>query len=495
MEGLLPEVFIPEYRAAQERRARQRPDTPNRVTLPDTVEDRDEKLQKMRVDSSSSPGQPEEETQSQLMTVSHEDDVFGNEEGAEIKYKTMTWWQTGVIMIAETISLGILSLPSSLQILGIIPGMILLLGLGIIATYTGYVLGQFRMRYPQIHTFAEAGYIIWGPVGREVFAGAQLLFLIFIMGSHILTFGIMLNVLTDHGTCTIVFTIFGFLVSLICTLPRTMKMVSYLSIVSFISILGAVFITMIGVGVNDSHPELHSVSETSLFKGFGAVSNIIFAYAGHLAFFSFISEMRKPEDFPKALLALQISDTTLYCIAAIVIYRYTGDSVTSPALGSTSPILQKIAYGIATPTIVIAGVINAHVAVKYVYVRMFRGTKHLHSRSWFAWWAWVMVLTTLWVVAWIIASAIPVFNNLLGLISALFVSWFTYGISGYFWIFMNWGILLSNWKKACLTIINALIMCMGIIIMTVGLYSSGKAIHDQGDSGMKPFSCADNSIG
>lgn len=42
-------------------------------------------------------------------------------------------------MIAETISLGILSLPSVLARIGLVPGLILLVGLGIIATYTGWV--------------------------------------------------------------------------------------------------------------------------------------------------------------------------------------------------------------------------------------------------------------------------------------------------------------------------------------------------------------------
>lgn len=60
--------------------------------------------------------------------------------------------------------------------------------------------------------------------------------------------------------------------------------------------------------------------------------------------------------------ALQISDTILYLTAAVVIYRYTGEDVTSPALSSSTKLLEKIAYGIAIPTIVIAGVINGHVA-------------------------------------------------------------------------------------------------------------------------------------
>ena len=53
-------------------------------------------------------------------------------------------------MIAETISLGILSLPSVLAAVGMVPGIILLLGLGIIATYTAYVLGQFKLAYPHV---------------------------------------------------------------------------------------------------------------------------------------------------------------------------------------------------------------------------------------------------------------------------------------------------------------------------------------------------------
>jgi len=64
-------------------------------------------------------------------------DVFGNEDGAEIQYKTMTWWQGAMIMIAENISLGILSLPAVLKTIGLIGGIIAILLMGIITTYSG----------------------------------------------------------------------------------------------------------------------------------------------------------------------------------------------------------------------------------------------------------------------------------------------------------------------------------------------------------------------
>lgn len=53
--------------------------------------------------------------------ISHLADPFGDEEFAEIKYRTLQWWQCGMIMIAETISLGILSLPSAMAVLGLVP--------------------------------------------------------------------------------------------------------------------------------------------------------------------------------------------------------------------------------------------------------------------------------------------------------------------------------------------------------------------------------------
>lgn len=53
-------------------------------------------------------------------------------------------------MIAETISLGILSLPSVLARIGMALTIILLVGLGALATYTGYVLGQFKAAYPHV---------------------------------------------------------------------------------------------------------------------------------------------------------------------------------------------------------------------------------------------------------------------------------------------------------------------------------------------------------
>ncbi|KKK19958.1 hypothetical protein P175DRAFT_09771 [Aspergillus ochraceoroseus IBT 24754] len=418
-------------------------------------------------------------------------DAFGDEEFAEVKYKVLKWWQCGLLMVAETVSLGVLSLPAAVAGLGLVPAIIIMVALGLLASYTGFVIGQFKLRYPQVMNMADAGEVLGGRWGREILSVAQMLFFVFVMASHLLTFTIAMNTITGHGTCSIVFGVVGMAISFILSLPRTLAKVSWLSLVSFVSIMTAVLVCMIGVGVSKPGGAVEAVVKTDLYHGFSAVTNIVFAFSGHAAFFGLAAELKDPRDFPKALCLLQGVDITLYIISAVVIYRFAGADVTSPALGSASPIISKVAYGIALPTIVIAGVIYGHVAFKFVYLRIFRGTDRMHKRDFVAVWSWVGIALALWVLAWIIAEAIPVFGNLLSLITALFASWFTYGLSGIFWLYMNWGLWWSSPKKIALTFLNFLAITVAAVTCGLGLWVSGKALHDNPSSAS--FSCANNA--
>ncbi|RJE21869.1 hypothetical protein PHISCL_05787 [Aspergillus sclerotialis] len=414
-------------------------------------------------------------------------DAFGNEEFAEVKYKVLKWWQCSLLMIAETISLGILSLPAGVAGLGLVPAVIILVGLGILATYTAYVIGQFKWRYPHISNMSDAGEVLMGWFGRELLFTGQMLYLVFIMGSHILIFSQALNSISSHGTCTIVFGIIGLIISFIFSLPRTLAGMTWLSLASFISIVAAVLTTMIAVGIQNKGAAVKATVDTDLVTGFVSVSNIVFS---HSTFFAMIAELRNPRDFPRVVVTLQTVDISIYIVTAVVIYYYAGDSVASPALGSAGPLASRIAYGVALPTIVISGVVYGHVAFKAIYVRIFAHTDRIHKQDFVAVSSWIGIALSLWIIAWIIASAIPVFSNLLSLMSALFGSWFTYGLPAIFWLYMNRSHWFSSPKKVALTLVNTLALCVGIIVCGLGLYTSGKAIHDQ--PGGKTFSCANN---
>lgn len=108
-------------------------------------------------------------------------------------------------------------------------GVILIWGLSGISWYTGYVYGQFKLRYPHVHSVADAGEILMGRFGRELMNLAQLLLCIFLMSSHILTFIKTLNTISQHATCSIVWGVVGLVVSFIGSLPRTMNKMYLLS--------------------------------------------------------------------------------------------------------------------------------------------------------------------------------------------------------------------------------------------------------------------------
>ncbi|KAJ5138836.1 uncharacterized protein N7515_003684 [Penicillium bovifimosum] len=426
--------------------------------------------------------------------VDHTDDPFGNEDSGEVKYRIMPWWQAGTLMVAENISLGILSLPSAVATLGIVPAFIIIMGLSGISWYTGYVMGQFKQRYPQVHSMGDAGELLLGPIGREICFVGQLLFIIFLMASHILTFSVLFNTITNHGTCTIVFGVVGLIVSCIAALPRTSEKVYWMSIISALSITIATVVTMVAIGVQAPDNVQNDITTSPTFQeAFLAVTNIVFAFVAHVSFFGIMSEMQDPRDFPKSLAMLQIVDTTMYVVTAMVIYCYAGPDVASPALSSAGPVMKKVAYGLAIPTVIIAGVIFGHVACKYIYVRIFRGDRshHMHQKTFLATGTWVAIGLTTWTVAWVIAESIPVFNELLSLISSLFGSWFSYGLPAIFWLVMNKGVWFSTPRKIALTILNFVILGIACAICGLGLYVSGLAINKS--SQKASWTCANNA--
>lgn len=119
--------------------------------------------------------------------------------------------------------------------LGLVPGIIMILLMGVMSTYSGLMLGEFRKQYPFVQNFGDAVELMgrsvgMGPLFQEVFGWGQVIFQIFIMASHILTWTICLNTLTSSTVCTVVWAVVGLVVFWVCNLPRTLKYTSFMSV-------------------------------------------------------------------------------------------------------------------------------------------------------------------------------------------------------------------------------------------------------------------------
>jgi hypothetical protein len=116
----------------------------------------------------------------------------------------------------------------------------------------------------------------------------------------------------------------------------------------------------------------------------------------------------------------------------------------------------------------------------------------------FTWSLWIGIGSVFWIVSFIISNAIPIFSSILNISSAIFISWFTFGLTSIFWLHLNWKTQWESPRKIAVACLNYAIMMMTIFLMIGGLYTSLKALmdiyNDPNSTLNGPFTCADNSL-
>lgn len=79
------------------------------------------------------------------------------------------WIGTVALMMKTQVGLGVLSIPAVFDVLGIVPGIICLIVIAAITTWSDYMVGVFKRNHPQVYGIDDAGFLIFGRIGREIF--------------------------------------------------------------------------------------------------------------------------------------------------------------------------------------------------------------------------------------------------------------------------------------------------------------------------------------
>ncbi|KAF2130540.1 hypothetical protein P153DRAFT_375265 [Dothidotthia symphoricarpi CBS 119687] len=427
-------------------------------------------------------------------------------EGSE-KFHRLGWKRLTVCLIVEAIALGSLSIPSAFATLGMVAGVIMCVGLGLIAIYTSYVVGQVKLKYPHVNHYSDAVQLIWGRFGYELTGVMFALFLILLVGSHALTGTIaFITIIDNYAICALVWGVISMIILLILSLPPSFAEFAILGYIDFASILIAIMITIVATGVqaHDAPGGLSAVNwsawppaDVTFYQAFLATTNIIFAYSFAVCQFSFMSEMHTPKDYVKSIWALGLIEIFIYTVTGALIYAFVGRDVGSPALLSAGHTVSRIAFGVALPVIFISGSINGTVVGRYILDRAFAENPTIrYVKGMKGWIVWVGLITTITIIGWVIAEAIPFFNALLGLISSLFISGFTFYFPALFWFqLVKVGKWNANAHNIALSIVNAICFVIGIIVLGCGTYASVQDILSQytGGSVRSPFTCDSSS--
>jgi hypothetical protein len=322
----------------------------------------------------------------------------------------MSWQKAAWLLAGDQVCLAIMAQSWSLSVLGWVPGIITMVVAGILFYLTSLTMHKFIMKNPQIKDICDFGYYAFGKSTIAYhFTGFMLLANnILLIGFHVLTGAKVINTLSDHSQCTIVFNIIVMLMGIVMSLPRTLKHISFMSMFSAAAMGLAILLFLIFAGVEDAplygyggnYPEdgkVHTYAFPKAGTGFvacmNAVLNITFLWVPQILFPTFISEMEKPEDFPKSLAVLGAISGFLFIVPPAIGFRYLGQYATAPAFGSLGVTAYKKASFafVIVPTLVI-GVIYANVSAKFVYQHVMRGSRHAHSNTKTGWGVWAAVM-------------------------------------------------------------------------------------------------------
>ncbi|GAA5908703.1 hypothetical protein JCM5296_002681 [Sporobolomyces johnsonii] len=436
------------------------------------------------------------------------DGVFGAQNKGGPNYRSVGWVSTSILLMKSQIGLGVLSIPSVFSTLGLAPGIIILVVVAVLTTYCDYYIGQFKLHHPTVYSVADCGYVMFGVWGREIFGAGYWLLMTCIVGSAIVGLSTALNAVSLHGTCTAVFVA----VMAVAIYPfaslRTLGGVKWIGWVGLFSILTAVLIVTIGVGVGGRpslapqegpwDKDLVIWGNPKFSDAMTAISNLVLAYAGTASFLPIAAEMRDPRDYKKAVLFCQAFVTFFYIAIGTAVYCKAGQYVASPALGTAGVLLKRISYGIAIPGLLASAVIYTHLPAKYIFVRFLRGSRHLNSNTPTHWIVWLSCTLGCVLFAYVIASAVPVFEGLVGLVGALFGTFFSLQAVSMMWFYDKYANRRDPGKNTVgfklLVAFNAFIIVAGFYLMVAGTYGSiVSIIDDYQQNGGSAWSCADNS--
>ncbi|WEW55844.1 hypothetical protein PRK78_001277 [Emydomyces testavorans] len=243
---------------------------------------------------------------------------------------------------------------------------------------------------------------------------------------------------------------------------------------------------------------------TTFVAAMSAFLNISYTFIGQIMLPSFIAEMKEPKDFYKSLWAVTIAEVAVFSIFGAVVYACTGNQYVTPlAFASiSSDSAKKMAFTLMVPTLIFLGVLYSCVSARFIFFRLFEGTRHKDTHTITGWLSWAGILAGTWSAAFLVAETIPFFSDLLSIMSSLFDSFFG---------FIFWGVaymriqVIRETKRLNATrsvggwigyIFSWILIGIGLFFLGPGTYASIQSLllnYKNGNT-RSPFSCADNGL-
>ncbi|KAK4693982.1 hypothetical protein P7C71_g3515, partial [Lecanoromycetidae sp. Uapishka_2] len=377
-----------------------------------------------------------------------------------------------VFYLITTDILGPFGLPYAFATTGWGPGVVLYTVFGVMAGISGWLLwscfmGLDSYAYP-VKNFGDLGYRLYGAPVRYGFNLLQSIQLFCSVALIIISNGEALSEATKfklcYAICCLVWALAGFFLGQI----RTLQKFGWLANAAIWINLLIIFITM-GVAAHSDplysasassagyavNPDLVTPNAAGVYppvthtsglpdpSNFGSAINglmqAVYAYGGSMIFIEFMSEMKHPHDFLKAMWSAQLFIYICYMLYGLFMYGYQGQYLQNPSyLGIAPYAWQTTGNVLAMVSALIAAALYGNIGVKVLYnnvaVELFRAPPLTQRGGKIIWAALIPIY---WSLSFIIGAAIPDFSGFTAIVSAVCIVQFTYSFPPFLHIAYN----------------------------------------------------------
>lgn len=333
---------------------------------------------------------------------------------------------------------------------------------GLAAAASGWMIWKVFLaldssRYP-MQSFGDTYFRIFGPTWRHMINTFQAVQILMTVAVLILANAQIIAQWNAHLcfiVCMVIIMIVGIVLGSIRSLQRLgwlCNLCVWMNIVSFLIVMVACARYPIDYSVVLNSTLIKSIGPIHTFAGpppdayqqsaygtaatMSGVNNIVYSYGGALLFVAFLAEMRHPWDFWKGMLCAQSFICIVYIFFGAFVYGHLGQFSASNITQVIYPVSLQTAGNVFTfVTGLIACTLYFNIGMKVVYIEVFQEIlKFPEITTKKGQWSWYALGPVYWVIAFVIAAAVPNLNGISSLVGGLMILNFTYTFPAFMYL-------------------------------------------------------------
>jgi amino acid permease len=421
--------------------------------------------------------------------------------------KLATWQTAGLLMIADVVGAGVMSLATAFAQLGWVLAIISLIFWYLVNMYVGLLIKECHEAWPKSESFGDLAMYSFGRKTRIWTSVAVYTFLAFVLGDYVLILGETLQMIFyEYRQCSLVWTAVGILFLLPLSQIRLLALTNWLMLINVFTIIFSIFIalgrlaTMSSQEMKDFRSGMTDMNSTqeiftevfasklTILSFFHSQALFAFAYMGVFIYLEIISEMQNPKDFTKSLLWLSGPfQFAVYGITGALGYILIGSQANGLLIKQIpfGPAYRISAFLLAIHmvlTFLVKGTILSRAVHSYISPDTSRdfSTPKAHR-------IYLFISVMILIFCFLVANLIPFFDDLTSILGALQTPFIGFMLPIFFAIKARKVLGREPWKGRKELVFMGLIIFWMVLLFFIGVVSSVKNIVDKWTSYGAPF--------